>query len=60
MDLAPQAAGLFAISLGLSVNIPEDHVMLRHGLVIYDALYARLAAAQSETHNWPPAMKGAS
>jgi rhodanese-related sulfurtransferase len=57
MDLAPQAAGLFAISLGLSVNIPDDHAMLRHGLVIYDALYAWLAAAQSETHNWPPAMK---
>jgi rhodanese-related sulfurtransferase len=60
MDLAPQAAGLFAISLGLSVNIPDDHVMLRHGLVIYDALYAWMVAAQSETHNWPPAMKEAS
>jgi len=60
MDLAPQAAGLFAISLGLSVNIPDDHAMLRHGLVIYDALYAWMVAAQSETHNWPPAMKGAS
>ena len=34
--------------------------MLRHGLVIYDALYAWMVAAQSETHNWPPAMKGAS
>lgn len=60
MDLAPQAAGLFAISLGLSVNIPDDHVMLRHGLVIYDALYAWMVAAQSETHNWPPAVKEAS
>ena len=57
MDLARQAAGLFAISLGLSVNIPDDHAMLRHGLVIYDALYAWMVAAQSETHNWPPAMK---
>ena len=60
MDLAPQAAGLFAISLGLSVNIPDDHAMLRHGLVIYDALYAWMVAAQSEAHNWPPAMKEAS
>jgi rhodanese-related sulfurtransferase len=54
MELAPQAAGLFAISLGLSANIPDDHAMLRHGLVIYDALYAWIASAQSETHNWPP------
>jgi rhodanese-related sulfurtransferase len=60
MDLAPQAAGLFAISLGLSVNIPDDHSMLRYGLVIYDALYSWMVAAQSETHNWPPAMKAAS
>ena len=58
MDLAPQAAGLFAISLGLSVNIPDDHAMLRHGLVIYDALYAWMVAAQSETHNWPPGDAG--
>ena len=57
MDLAPQAAGLFAISLGLSVNIPDDHAMLRYGLVIYDALYGWLVAARDEAHNWPPAMQ---
>jgi rhodanese-related sulfurtransferase len=56
LELAPQAAGLFAISLGLSVNIPDDHAMLRHGFVIYDALYAWIVSAQSETHHWPPAM----
>ena len=39
-DLAPQCEGLYAISLGLSANFPDDHEMLRHGLVIYDALYA--------------------
>jgi len=60
MELAPQAAGLFAISLGLSVNIPDDHAMLRHGLVIYDALYGWLVSARSETHNWPPVMQEAS
>jgi rhodanese-related sulfurtransferase len=38
-DLAPQCEGLYAISLGLSVNFPDDHEMLRHGLVMYDALY---------------------
>ena len=40
LDLAPQSAGLHAISLGLSKNHPDDHQMLAHGLVIYDALYA--------------------
>ena len=40
LDLTPQSAGLFAISLGLSLNFADDHEMLRHGLVMYDALYA--------------------
>jgi rhodanese-related sulfurtransferase len=38
-DLTPQCDGLYAISFGLSANFPDDHEMLRHGLVIYDALY---------------------
>jgi rhodanese-related sulfurtransferase len=38
-DLAPECDGLYAISFGLSANFPDDHEMLRHGLVIYDALY---------------------
>jgi rhodanese-related sulfurtransferase len=38
-DLAPQCEGLFAISYGLSANCPDDHEMLKHGMVIYDALY---------------------
>jgi rhodanese-related sulfurtransferase len=52
-DLAAQCAGLFAISLGLSANFPDDHEMLRHGMVIYDALFAWCRGLQSETHNWP-------
>ena len=40
LDLTPQSAGLHAISLGLSINFADDHEMLRHGLVMYDALYA--------------------
>ena len=40
LDLAPQAAGLLAISQGLSANFRDDHEMLGHGMVIYDALYA--------------------
>jgi hypothetical protein len=39
-DLAPEAAGLLAVSKGLSLNFPDDHEMLRHGIVMYDALYA--------------------
>ena len=38
-DLAPQVPGLSAISLGLSRNFADDHEMLAHGLVMYDALY---------------------
>ncbi len=42
-DLAPEAAGLLAISKGLSFNFTDDHEMLTHGMVIYDALYASCA-----------------
>ena len=54
LDLTPQSAGLFAISLGLSDVFKDDHEMLRYGIVIYDALYAWCARLQGETHNWPP------
>jgi hypothetical protein len=54
-DLTPQSAGLFAISLGLGAVFPDDHEMLRHGMVIYDSLYAWCRSLQGETHNWPPA-----
>jgi rhodanese-related sulfurtransferase len=39
-NLTPESAGLVAISGGLSVTIVDDHAMLAHGMVIYDALYA--------------------
>lgn len=54
-DLTPQSGGLFAISLGLSANFTDDREMLRHGMVIYDALYrwCRDLHLQAETHNWP-------
>jgi hypothetical protein len=55
-DLAAQCGGLFAISLGLSANFPDDHEMLGHGMVIYDALFTWCRGLQAETHNWPPAM----
>ena len=56
LDLAPQSAGLYAVSLGLSQVFADDHEMLRHGLVVYDALYAWCKSCQAETHNWPPKM----
>jgi rhodanese-related sulfurtransferase len=40
LDLAPQAPGLLAISQGLSRNFADDHEMLAHGMVVYDALYS--------------------
>jgi rhodanese-related sulfurtransferase len=52
-DLAPQCGGLFAISLGLSANFQNDHEMLAHGMVMYDALYTWCRSLQAETHNWP-------
>ena len=56
LDLTPQSAGLYAISLGLSQIHADDHEMLRHGLVMDDALYARCRSGQAETHAWPPTM----
>ena len=52
LDLAPQAPGLLAISLGLSRNIADDHEMLRQGMVLYDALYTWCQSAQGERHAW--------
>ena len=54
LHLAPQAAGLYAVSLGLSKVFGNDHEMLKHGLVVYDALNAWCQACQQETHHWPP------
>jgi rhodanese-related sulfurtransferase len=39
-ELTPQSPGLLAISHGLSANFSDDHVMLDHGMVVYDALFA--------------------
>jgi len=49
LDLAPQSAGLVAISLGLSAVFLDDHEMLKHGMVVYDALYA-----WCKSLDWPP------
>jgi rhodanese-related sulfurtransferase len=54
LELAPQAPGLLAITLGLSANFPDDHAMLERGMVIYDALYAWCRSLQAETPGWNP------
>jgi hypothetical protein len=59
MDLAPQCAGLLAISLGLSHNFTVDHEMLRHGFVVYDALYSWLKHVRDEKHDWNPQKRSA-
>ena len=56
LELAPQAAGLAAISLGLSRNFRGDHEMLEHGMVMYDALYAWCKEGKAEVHTWNPAL----
>lgn len=53
LDLEPEAAGLLAISLGLSRMFRDDLEQLDNGLLIYDALYRWCRDATSETHNWP-------
>ena len=57
LDLTPQSAGLYALSLGLSKNFSDDHEMLKHGMVMYDALFAWCQHCQAETHHSLPAMK---
>lgn len=54
LDLAPQAAGLLAISLGLSARAGDDDAgMIECGFTLYDGLFAWLRQAKGETHNWP-------
>jgi hypothetical protein len=53
-DLAPQSAGLWAISAGLSHNYKDDHEMLAIGMKLYDALYSWATFVQSEKHTWNP------
>ena len=57
LDLAPQSAGLLALSLGLSRLHTDDHLMLAAALPLYDGLYAwcqQQVIGQTETHNWKP------
>lgn len=52
-DLAPEAAGLLAASLGLSRMYRDDLAQLEAGCALYDAFYRWARDAAEETHNWP-------
>jgi len=51
-DLAPQSAGLLAVSLGLSRIHSDDHQQLEAGMMLYDAFYRWCRDAVDETHDW--------
>jgi len=53
MDLAPEAAGLLAASVGFSRMYRDDLAQLDAAMPLYDALYRRCRDAGDETHNWP-------
>jgi len=55
--LAPEAAGLHAVSQGLAYNFTDDQKLLEHGLVVYDALYSWAKHAKGERHAWTPAVR---
>jgi hypothetical protein len=58
LDLAPQAAGLLAASLGLSRIHRDDLALLDASLTLYDAFYRWARDATGETHNWPASRGG--
>lgn len=53
-ELAPEAAGLWAISAGLSYLYKNDHEQLTIGMKLYDALYHWAKYVQDEKHTWNP------
>ena len=53
LDVAPEAAGLLAASLGLSRMYSDDLEQLEVGMALYDAFYRWARDASDETHNWP-------
>jgi rhodanese-related sulfurtransferase len=58
LEIAPQAAGLLAASLGLSRMHKDDLVQLDASFPLYDAFYRWARDAAGETHNWPTPMAG--
>lgn len=58
LDIAPEAAGLLAASLGLSRMYADDLEQLEAGMALYDAFYRWCRDATDEPHNWPAAKSG--
>lgn len=58
LNLAPEAAGLLAASLGLSRMYPDDLEQLEAGMTLYDAFYRWCRDATDEPHNWPATRSG--
>lgn len=56
-DLAPQAAGLLALSVGLSRMYRDDLAQLEAGIALYDALYRWARDGHEEGHDWPAGRK---
>ncbi len=54
-DLVPEAAGLLAVSLGLSRMYRDDLAQLEAGMALYDAFYRWARDATDENHDWPSA-----
>ncbi len=52
-DLAPQAAGLLALSVGLSRQYRDDLEQLAAGMILYDALFRWARDGFEEGHDWP-------
>ena len=52
LEMAPEAAGLLAVSLGLSRMFADDLAQLEAGVAVYDALYRWCRDATGETHDW--------
>ncbi|RYI03581.1 MAG: sulfurtransferase, partial [Acetobacteraceae bacterium] len=52
-DLCPQAAGLLALSVGLSRMYRDDLQQLGAGMALYDALYRWARDGHEEGHDWP-------
>jgi rhodanese-related sulfurtransferase len=59
LDVAPEAAGLLAVSLGLSRMYRDDLAQLEAGMAVYDAFYRWCRDATDETHNWPTPTRAA-
>ena len=59
-NLAPEASGLLAVSLGLSRMYRDDISQLNAGMLLYDAFYRWARDATDENHNSLSSQKGKS